>query len=198
MSWDDAADAIQRAIVQSSGLATGKVIWKDQNVAAPSGDYIAIRFGSMSPVGLESTRTKQDLTRPLGQEIKIQPSGEYEVTLDIECFTTVSHSSSQTSALTICARVLAGFSLPTVKTILSSQGVTVFDVGVGQWIPDIPNTRFRGRAIATVRAYVPAPVMAPVADYVGYISRITGRIYPTGWSGPSGSSGIIQFDSALG
>lgn len=182
MSWDDVGDAIQKAVERASGVTT---IWKHQDSNAPSGDYVAISLGSIQTLGIDYVRTSQDLTRPLGEEIKLEVLGVAEVPLEIECFTTSGTTSGrEAAALALCSKTVRGLLLPSVRSILKKKAVAPFDNGTAQWIPDIPSTKFRGRAISTVRCNMRPP---SVAEYTGYIARVRGTFHAfygnTGYTG---------------
>lgn len=173
MSWDDVGNAIQAAIVQASGLTPGQVLWKDQDINAPVLDYVAISLGGPIQLGIDFLAQDFDATRPRGQEFRLRVTGTREVPLEIECFTASAVTGRQASALYLCTRVLAALVLPSVRELMAAQDVVPFDPGQPNWIPDVPSTQFRGRAVATVRCYMPCPT---VEEYVGYIERVTGTV----------------------
>lgn len=173
MSWDDVGDAIQAAIAKASGLAPGQVIWKDQDGNAPLLDYVAISLGGPIQLGIDYLAQDFDETRPRGQEFRLRVQGTREVPLEIECFTASAITGRQASALYLCTKILAALVLPSVRELMAAQDVVPFDPGAPQWIPDVPSTTFRGRAVATVRCYMPVPT---VEEYVGYIERVTGTV----------------------
>lgn len=190
MNWDDVGDAIQAAITRASGLDASKVIWKNQNRNAPGLDYVTIRLGGPITLGIDYIHTSQNLTRAAGQEIKMEVRGQREVPLEIECFTQHHISGESGAALELCSRILASLLLPSVRAILTKQNISPFDPGPPNWIADIPSTAFRGRAVATVRCYMPAPT---VAEYVGYISRVSGTVTVQGGNGPDQ---VLPFDTS--
>lgn len=188
MNWDDVGDAIQQAVERAAGGIT--TIWKDQNRNAPGVPYVTVRLGGPITLGIDYIRTSQDLTRVQGQEIKMEVRGQREVPLEIECFTKEHVSGRQGAALELCSRVLAGLTLPSVRAILNAQDIAPFDPGAPNWIPDIPSTNFRGRAVATVRCYMPPPT---AVEYAGYIDRVSGTVVVKG--GLSGDV-TLPFDTS--
>ncbi len=192
MNWDDVGNAIQAAVARSSGVTT---IWKDQNVNAPALDYVAIRLGSIESLGIDYLRTKQDLTRPRGEEFKLEVIGIREVPLEIECFTAFSVGGQNMAALSLCERTKNGLLLPSIRGLLKAQAVSPFDPGPTLWIPDIPSTKFRGRAVCTVRCYMRPPSFP---EYVGYISRIRGTVYVHGTASGGSSGTAFTIDSNNG
>lgn len=184
MSWVDIEDAIHRAVCLASGYPSDNVIWSFQNRNAPDLDYIALSLGGEIQVGRDWTYIEQDLTRPAGQEIRVNVSGTREVALQVEVFTSDVYGDD--AARRVAEVIRSKLRLDSVRYGLNRAGVSPFDSDPVQWLPDIPTARFRGRAVLTVRCYVPANVF----EDVGYIARVSGRIYPTGYAAVSGTSGI--------
>lgn len=201
VSWDDVGDAIHQAVVRSSGLDPQKVVWKDQDRSAPPADYIALRLDNLLTRGLAREKISQDLTRPPGQEIKIERQGGWkEITLELEAFTSVATSSRRLAALSLASRAVDGLGLPSTHQLLRRYAVSIYDWNNPiQWIPDVPSVNFRGRALATLGLYVPGDL---VVEYVGYIARARGTAVitgvATGVSGSSGTALAVSFDSADG
>lgn len=177
MNWDDVGDAIQAAIARSSGVTT---VWKHQDRNAPALPYVAISLGTVITLGIDDLQKTFDDTRPRGMEVKAEVRGVREVPLEIECFTTEAVSGRSGSALALCSRTVTGLVLPSVREIMAAQNVSPFDPGGPRWIPDVPSTHFRGRAVATVRCYMPPP---SVFEYYGYIERISGTVTMHGGAG---------------
>lgn len=189
MSWDEVGDALQQAIDRASGLPAGSTIWKGQDRNAPTLDYVAIDITSMLPIGIDAVTTSFNPARVRGQEIKLETSGQRECALSVECFTSVATSGRKNAALALCSVIYSGLLLPSNRAILSAADVSVFDVSSITWIPDVPGRAFRGRAVGTLRCYMPAPT---AAEYVGYIERMSGTVY----ADFAGVTGIAQpFDT---
>lgn len=180
MSWDDVGNAIQQAVARAANLTDDKVIWKDQDYSAPGTDYATVRLGGPLPRGIDYIQTYVDETRPLGQEVELRATGRREVPLEIEFFTGQAVSGKSTSALQRAASFCLALTLPTVRGILAAQDVVPFDPGAPQWIPDVPSTKFRGRAVVTVRCRMPAPT---ASEYTGFIERVSGTVNATGPTG---------------
>lgn len=191
MNWDDVGDAIQRAIEIAANIGPGKIVWKGQDVGSPILPYVAINIPSIIPMGIDYIQTSQDLGRPRGQEIELRVRGLREVGVEIECFTDSAVTSRSASAQALCSTILARLILPSIRTILAAQDVSFFDYGAPRWIPDVPSTRFRGRAISMVRGYMPPPT---AVEYVGYIDRFTGSIIASASVGATAT--VHAFDSA--
>lgn len=189
MNWDDVGDAIHAAVARASGLAPELVIWKDQNQGAPSLDYVTIRLGTMIPLGIDSITKRFDASRPRGQEFEARTTGTRETTIEVEGFTSQSVSGRSAAALALVSRIYSGLLLESTREILRAQDVCVFDVSSVTWVPDLPSTRFRGRAVGTLRAYMPAPT---VSEYYGYIERFSGTIEAVD---AGGELTVLAFDS---
>jgi hypothetical protein len=173
MSWNDVGDAIVAAIELSSGLA-GKVIWKDQDRNSPSLDYVSIQLAGITAIGIDYVdQTTFNPNAQPGQEFSLQIRGRREVTLEVECFTSLAVSSKQGAALELCERTKTGLKLPAAQVLLDAVGISVFDLGDTRWIPDVPSVSFRGRAVSTLRMYMPPPTQV---EYAGYIARVSGAV----------------------
>lgn len=94
--------------------------------------------------------------------------------------------------MVLCSKIYSGLLLPSIREILSRADVSLWDAGSISWIPDIPSRAFRGRAVGEFRCYMPAPT---VAEYAGYIDRVSGTVTVLGANGSP--SGITRpFDTA--
>lgn len=184
MNWNDVGDALQDAIQRASQLPAGRVVWKHQDRNAPPLDYVAIDLGGMIPIGIDGVVTSFNDERPAGQEVKIETRGVRECVLTVECFTSEAISGREASAAVLCSKIYSGLLLPSIREILHRADVSVFDVSLISWIPDVPSRSFRGRAVGELRCYMPAPT---VAEYAGYIERVSGTVTVLGCNGsPSG------------
>lgn len=185
MSWADIEDATHKAICLASGYGSDQVVWSFQNFNAPALDYVVLTFGGEIATGQDWIRITQDLTRPTGQEIKLDVRGIREVPLQIEVFTSDVYGNA--AARRVAEMIRTKLRLDGVRHGLRKAGLSPFDSDPVQWIPDIPTARFRGRAMTNIRCYVP---VMDCYEYVGYIASMSGRIYPTGYAAVSGTSGI--------
>lgn len=195
MSWEDVENAMQAAVSKASGYPADRVFWSYQNINEPaaSTDFIVITFRGEIVVGVDRINTEYDGTRPVGQEIKQEIRGVREVPFELSCYT--STTSGNVAARRILELVRTRLRLPTVRDGLHKVGLSPFDSGPVNYVPDMPATNFRGRATCTVRCYVP---VTDCAEYVPYIARVRGTVFPVGWIGtPSGVSGLA-FDSDNG
>lgn len=194
MNWDDIGNAITDAVRIASGLDENHVIWKHQNYNAPDEDYLTISLGNPITLGIDYIVTTTDMNRPRGREVEIKVEGVRERTLEIEFFSLPSETGgagNKEAALAKLEELKTSLTLPTIRNILRAQRVSPFDPGPTNWIPDIPGSKFRGRASCSIRCYMPPPT---VAEYVGFIDRVTGQIITTD---DLSGEGTYDFDSAV-
>ncbi len=192
MSWVDIQDAMHAAIVRASGYPAASVVWAYQNVGERDLPYVKITFGGESALGVDRIESSTDLSRPNGQEIKQEVKGVREVPFDIEVFT--QPTLGDEAARRVAERIRTRLRLDSIRDPLGRAGVTPFDPGPVGYVPDIPSANFRGRATCTIRCYVP---VMDCLEYVGYIARVRGTIFPVGWTGANGETGF-PFDSLIG
>jgi hypothetical protein len=196
MSWEDIEDGVHQAIVLASQLEAQQVLWSHQNVNEPTEDYVSMSFGGEFTIGVDRVKTTTDLTRPDGQEIKQEIKGVREVPLELQVFTTSIVGNN--AARRLAEKIRTKLRLPTVRYEFQKVGLSPFDPGPVNWIPDIPRAKFRGRAACTVRCYVP---VSDCMEYVGYIARVTGTVRAHGGGTSTGLSATglsIPFDFTVG
>lgn len=191
MAWEDIERAVQVAIVTASRLPARQVIWSYQPFPEPTLDYVRLSFGGETVVGFDRIATTQDLTRPAGQEMGQVVRGLREVPLELECFSADVYGSS--AARRLAELIRTRIQLDTIRYPLNKAGITPFDSGPVNWIPDSVGI-FRGRATLTLRCYV---AVSEAEEYTGYIARIRGVVFPSGAVWASGFSGYA-FDSTRG
>lgn len=194
MSWEDIEDAVQSAVVLSSGFPDGQVSWSYQDIGERTLDHIVIKFGGEMVIGVDRLDTSYDATRAAGQEIKQEIKGVREVPLEIQCFTAAVIGS--TAARRVCELVRTKLRLPDIRYRLKRVGISPFDLGPVSYVPDIPSVQFRGRATCTIRCYVP---VQDCIEYTTYIERIRGTIIAFGGGTTAGiATGYsIGFDSLI-
>lgn len=186
MSWEDVQDAVQEAIVRASRLPPEQVLWSYQSINEAALDHVRINLGGEIAIGIDRIATTTDLTKPVGQEIRQDVRGVREVALEVECFTVETLGS--TAARRLAELIRTRIQLDTVRGVLKKAGVSAFDSGPVGWVPDIPNARFRGRALLTIRCYVP---MSDCDEYTGYIERVRGTMRMSGFVVASGATGVF-------
>jgi hypothetical protein len=193
MSWEDIENATHKAIQLASGFTADQVVWSFQDYNAPTLDYAVITFGGEVAIGQDWVRITQDLTRPAGQEVKLDIRGIREVPLQIEVFTSDVYGNA--SARRVAEQIRTKLRLDGIRAGLRKAGLSPFDSDPVQWVPDVPNANFRGRAVVTIRCYVP---VMDCYEYVGYIASIRGHIFPSGAAQYSGTSGIAIVSWTVG
>jgi hypothetical protein len=186
MSWEDVQDAVHEAITRASGYPAEKVIWSYQSTNERSLAHVRINFGGESVIGQDRIKTTTDLTRPAGQEIKQEVIGVREVPLDVEVFT--SETVGANAARHVAAQIRTKIQLDSIRGVLKSANVSCFDSGPVSWVPDIPAVSFRGRALVTLKCYVP---ISDCEEYTGYIARVTGTMTVSGFFVASGATGVF-------
>jgi hypothetical protein len=191
MSWEDIEDAMHCAVVKASRLPAGQVAWSYQkNVDEPKLDHITILFGGEIPLGIDRVHTSTDLTRPNGQEVKQEVRGVREVPFTFTCFS--AEVTGSTAARRLAELTKTRMRLPDIRYPLRKVGLSPFDPGIVNYVPDIPSTHFRGRAVCTIRCYVP---VADCIEYTGYIARVTGLIVASGLVSTSYGASGFAFDT---
>lgn len=193
MSWVDVEEAMQAAIVKASGYSPDQVVWSYQNVGEREMPYVRIHFGGELMVSQDRIDTTIDLTRPRGEEIKQEVQGVREVPFELEVFT--EEILGDAAARRMCEKIRTKLRLDSIRGVLRRAKVVPFDPGPVGYVPDIPGANFRGRANCTIRCYVPT---MDCIEYVGYIALVRIRAVVAGWTGPSGSSGILQVEATVG
>lgn len=158
--------------------------------------YVCTQAGTSSDTGPTGTGTGivdgtclWDYVEP-GSEIAQTLLGLREVALQLEGFTGSSSSitnpsaglveTSGATARALLDKVSGKLLMPSIRTALAAVGVTPFDAGTVNWIPDVVSTGFRGRATLDVRCYMPARA---VAEYTSYIARMTWDVTAEGAPG---------------
>ncbi len=185
MSWQDIEEAMQLAIVQASGYGKDSVVWSYQNKGERTMPYVRIHFGGETAIGMDWERLSTDLSRPRGQEIRQAIHGVREVPLTIEVFT--APVLGDQAARRVCERIRTKLWLESIRTRLRKAKVVPFDSTGVEYAPDIPSANFRGRALCTLRCYVP---VQDCEEYVGYIANVNVGVFPRNWTGLSGASGF--------
>jgi hypothetical protein len=200
MSWEDIESAMTDAVVTASGYPSGQVLWSYQNVTEPQLDFIVIHFGGERTLGVDRVCISTDLGRPNGQEIKQEIRGVREVPFTFTVYT--SDRTGEAAARRVAEKIRTKLRLPSIRYSLRAVGLSPFDPGPVQYVPDVPSTDFRGRAICTVRCYIP---VLDCIEYTGYIARVVGTfvalgagpLYPSGYTGTfdslraSGATGFV-------
>lgn len=191
LTWQAVQDALFAAIVSASGLADDRILWSFQDVDEPALDnpitggnanpaYVKLSLPTIATRGQDWLQIDYDATRAPGQEIEQRPTGFREVPLEIQVFT--SSTADGTAANFLAEQIRTGLLLPSIRDALAAVGVTPFDPGPVNFVPDVVSANFRGRATCTVRLYVPAIALS---EFTTYIAEVAGTITTTGGKQPN-------------
>jgi hypothetical protein len=172
LNWVAIEDAIRAAVLTSTGLAAGKVLWGDQDDNPPTKPFVKIRLGDLNPVGLpslnwdftgSSTSTPTGPATP-GEEIAFRSESQNELPVEIQVFTEATVGG--TTARTIAAKLKGDLGLPTIRNALNAAGLGVLNVGSVRWVPAVRNANFEGRAVLDVLF----SLCATASEKTGYIA----------------------------
>jgi hypothetical protein len=127
-----------------------------------------------SEVGQDFIVEDYSAARTAGQEFRQTVTGTREAVLQVEVFSSASVSSaSAADAMETAEKIRTSLRLDSIRATLAAVGVVPFDRPSVNYIPDVVGVGFRGRAVVSVRCYMPAPA---VVAYTGYIASIAGTI----------------------
>ena len=141
-NWQAVQDATFAWAVAASGYPSDKVIWRDQDGFAPSGDYIILSIlGSDTVEGPLPPRTDRDPAKPPGQEVILTVGGTRSVLIEAQVLT--SQTITATDALAVAEKMRTRTSLPSVRDILLSAGISPYDQGTVQQVNQVRADEFR-------------------------------------------------------
>ena len=151
-NWQAVQDAIFAWAVAASGYPSDKVIWRDQDGFAPSGDYLILSILGSDTVEGPLAHYRTDPLKPPGQEVILTVGGTRSVMIEAQVLT--SATVTATDALATAERMRTRTSLPSVRDILLSAGISPFDMGTVQQVNQVRAANFVGRAVYAYRAYL--------------------------------------------
>jgi hypothetical protein len=151
MSQEAIEDAVWQWVVTTSGYPVERVIWAEQNGERPDGDIITLHMGPLVPVGLDALEESVDLSRPAGEEVELKVVGVRSFSVTLQAYTHATTGS--TSGRAVLGVVQTRTSLPSVRGALALAGVSLYDMGTVQVVPEIVGADFEGRAVLEVQAY---------------------------------------------
>ena len=151
-NWQAVQDAIYAWAVASSGYPSDRVIWRDQDGFSPSGDYIILSILGSDTVEGPLAHYRTDPAKPPGQEVILTVGGTRSVLVEAQVLT--SQTITATDALATAERMRTRTSLPSVRDILLSAGISPYDQGTVQQVNQVRAANFVGRAVLTYRAYL--------------------------------------------
>ena len=151
-NWQAVQDAIFAWAVAASGYPSDKVIWRDQDGFAPSGDYLILSILGSDTVEGPLAHYRTDPAKPPGQEVILTVGGTRSVQVEAQVLTT--QTITATDALATAERMRTRTALPSVRDILLSAGISPYDQGTVQQVNQVRAANFVGRAVLTYRAYL--------------------------------------------
>ena len=173
-NWQAVQDAIFAWAVAASGYPSDKVIWLDQDGTAPSGDYLILSILGSDTVEGPLAHYRTDPAKPPGQEVVLTVGGTRCVQVEAQVLT--SATVTATDALATAERMRTRTSLPSVRDILLSAGVSPYDQGTVQQVNQVRAASFVGRAVYQFRAYL----ADLVEDRLTYIQKVQATETGTG------------------
>ena len=166
MDWTAMEDALHAWVVASTGYPANRVLWRDQDANAKVADRITLHISGPIVLGTDEQASSTDLLQPAGQEITLSVRGDREWSLQVECFTGATTTTSD--AKSILTNLQTVGQLPSKLALLDAQGITVFDHGSVQYTPEIREVAYQGRALLLMRFYS----RDVASEKTGYIAEV--------------------------
>lgn len=149
--FDAVDDALVAWVERTSGLASGHVIWDQQNGTRPTRPFATLRKGGDNTIGFGAELTVEDNGEdpPAGEELLLDSSEQNEFTLVVTVFTVDTVGTN--SAYRIAKRVRA--SVSTERTIGDFDAVqlALIDRAAVENLTDLLDTEVEGQASFDVR-----------------------------------------------
>lgn len=165
-AWTTLENALRTWVKTGSGFADDKVIWADQDAPQPSGNYITLRIGDVSPVGPDELRTYTHADADPGEEIELQAIGMREFVVSVQAFGTP--TSGDGTARETLLNVLGALRLPSVRNALVAADLTPYQAGPVQNLSTLVQTKFESRAALEVWFYT----SSAISEFTGYIESV--------------------------
>lgn len=166
MDWTAIENALHAWVVSSTGYASNRVLWRDQDANAKAADHITLHLSGPIVLGTDEVKSTTDLLQPPGQEVTLSVRGDREWSLQVECFTGQVTTSSDAKSILSALQTVG--QLPSKLAILDAQGITLFDLGNIQYTPDIQEVGYQGRALVLMRLYS----RDEASERTGYIAEV--------------------------
>ena len=166
MDWTALEDALHAWVVSATGYASNRVLWRDQDANAKVADRITLHISGPIVLGTDERVSTTDLLEPAGQEITLSVRGDREWSLQVECYTGATTTTSD--AKSILTNLQTVGQLPSKLALLDVQGITVFDHGSVQYTPEIREVAYQGRALLLMRFYS----RDVASEKTGYIAEV--------------------------
>ena len=166
MDWTAIEDALHAWVVASTGYASNRVLWRDQNANAKVADRITLHINGPIVLGNDELASSTDLLQPVGQEITLYVRGDREWSLQVECYT--GQTTTTSDAKSIMSKLQTVGQLPSKLALLDAQGISLFDLGSVQYTPEIREVAYQGRALLLMRFYS----RDVATEKTGYIAEV--------------------------
>lgn len=166
MNWTALENALHAWVVSATGYPAARVLWRDQGANALTADHITLHLSGPIVLGTDEEYDKTDLFQPPGQEVEMIVQGDREWSLQVECYTGQTTTSSDAKSILSTLQTVG--QLPLRRAILSAEGITIFDLGSVQYAPAIREAGFQGRAIVVMRFYS----RDAASEKTGYIAQV--------------------------
>ena len=166
MDWTALEDALHAWVVASTGYASNRVLWRDQDANAKVADRITLHISGPIVLGTDERVSATDLLEPAGQEITLSVRGDREWSLQVECYTGATTTTSD--AKSILSKLQTVGQLPSKLALLDAQGISLFDLGSVQYTPEIREVAYQGRALLLMRFYS----RDVASEKTGYIAEV--------------------------
>ena len=166
MDWTAIEDALHAWVVASTGYASNRVLWRDQNANAKVADRITLHINGPIVLGNDELASSTDLLQPAGQEITLYVRGDREWSLQVECYT--GQTTTTSDAKSILSKLQTVGQLPSKLALLDAQGISLFDLGSVQYTPEIREVAYQGRALLLMRFYS----RDVATEKTGYIAEV--------------------------
>jgi hypothetical protein len=167
--WTAIEDALFTWVQSASGLAAAKVLWSAQatDVNRPTGQHVEIRIGTDTPLGAAPYVSHEyDEDADAGEEITISVNEVRELVFVVQVFGGATTTSS--SSRSVATLIQNALGLPSVRTLLETAGLSPFDRGKIEHVPELLDADFEPRAILEVRFYV----ADGISEVTGYIDSV--------------------------
>lgn len=168
-TWKEIEATIQQVVEAAADLLP--TIWRYQDGSQPGPDYVGLSLGALITEGVDWVNERYDSTRGDHVQIVEEVGGVREVALQIEAWSSATVETLQAAAAqSVVDKIVTRLRLPTARSKLRSVGFVPFDPGPVNWVPQVIQAGFRGRATCDVRCRMPARAYAEYCDWIAKIS----------------------------
>jgi hypothetical protein len=181
----------------STAYVVGQTVVNDYQAGFPRRYTCSVAGTSASsggPTGTGATAHDGTVTwlyKGMNQELQSTVRGVREVVFQLQFFSETTSDPNDASILG--ENTKTALLLNSVRDILTVVGISPFDPGDVQYVPEVTGTTFRGRAMCDIRCYAPAQ---DVAEWYGYITSVNGTA--TYVDPVTGSPVVIPFNARGG